>query len=73
MVKVTIVGRVSDGLPLARGLRYWNEENVYLSRYTQQAEFILQEISRGALKASMMTILNDHHCIKYLYFFFVFF
>ncbi|XP_004496836.1 25.3 kDa vesicle transport protein SEC22-1 [Cicer arietinum] len=66
MVKVTIVGRVSDGLPLARGLRYWNEENVYLSRYTQQAEFILQEISRGALKASMMTILIDHHCINYL-------
>ncbi|KAG2401558.1 uncharacterized protein HKW66_Vig0194060 [Vigna angularis] len=56
MVKVTIVGRMSDGLPLAQGLRYMNEEYAYLSCYRQQAEFILQEISRGALIASKMTI-----------------
>lgn len=68
MVKVTIVGRGSDGLPLAEGLRYVNEENNingYLSRYRQQAEFILQEFSRGALTASKMTILIDHYCFKY--------
>lgn len=66
MVKLTIVGRANDGLPLAQGLRYVNEENGYLSRYRQQAEFILQEISQGALTPSMMTILIDHYCFKYL-------
>ncbi|RHN81836.1 putative Longin-like domain-containing protein [Medicago truncatula] len=66
MVKLTIVGRANDGLPLAQGLRYVNEENGYLSRYRQQAEFILQEISKGALTPSMMTILIDHCCFKYL-------
>lgn len=65
MVKVTIVGRVSDGLPLAQGLRYMNEENGYLSCYRQQAEFILQEFSRGALTASKMTIHIDNFCFKY--------
>ncbi|CAJ1977072.1 unnamed protein product [Sphenostylis stenocarpa] len=66
MVKATIVGRVSDGLPLAQGLRYMNEENGYLSCYRQQAEFILQEISRGVLTASKMTIHVDHFCFNYL-------
>ncbi|KAK7270500.1 hypothetical protein RIF29_23690 [Crotalaria pallida] len=66
MVKVTIVGRARDGLPLAQGLIYMNEENVYLSYYRQQAEFILQEISIGALVASKMTILIDHYCFNYL-------
>lgn len=73
MVKVTIVGRASDGLPLAQGLRYMNEENGYFSRYRQQAEFILQEISRGALTASKMTILIDYYCFKYPSFFIIFF
>ncbi|WVY98767.1 hypothetical protein V8G54_030918 [Vigna mungo] len=65
MVKVTIVGRMSDGLPLAQGLRYTNEEYAYLSCYRQQAEFILQEISRGALIASKMTIHVHNFCFKY--------
>ncbi|XP_028756400.1 25.3 kDa vesicle transport protein [Neltuma alba] len=66
MVKLTIVGRVSDGLPLAQGLRYVNQENGYLSFYQKQAQIILQEISRGALTASKMTIRIDHHCFNYL-------
>ncbi|XP_045825859.1 25.3 kDa vesicle transport protein isoform X2 [Trifolium pratense] len=66
MVKVTIVGRGSDGLPLAQGLRYVNEENSYLSFYRQKAEFILQEISKGTLTPSMMTILIDHYCFNFL-------
>ncbi|XP_058740229.1 25.3 kDa vesicle transport protein SEC22-1-like [Vicia villosa] len=66
MVKITIVGRAGDGLPLAQGLRYVNEENSYLSFYKQQAEFILQEISKGALSHSMMTILIDHYCFNFL-------
>ncbi|XP_054787793.1 25.3 kDa vesicle transport protein SEC22-1 isoform X5 [Prosopis cineraria] len=68
MVKLTIVGRVSDGLPLAQGLRYVNEENGYLSFYQKQAQLILQEISRGALTASKMTIPIDHHSFKYPFF-----
>ncbi|XP_062150559.1 25.3 kDa vesicle transport protein SEC22-1 [Alnus glutinosa] len=67
MVKLTIVGRSSDGLPLAQGPRYLNEENGNnISFYKQQAEFILTEISRGNLASSKMTIRVDHHCFNYL-------
>ncbi|KAK9292890.1 hypothetical protein L1049_020871 [Liquidambar formosana] len=66
MVKLTIVGRVSDGLPLAQGPRYMNEENENFLWYKQQGEFILKEISRGALAPSKMTIRVDHHCFNYL-------
>lgn len=65
MVKLTIVGRVSDGLALAQGPRYGNEENDSFLFYKQQGEFILEEISRGALAPSKMTILVDHHSFKY--------
>ncbi|KAG6754505.1 hypothetical protein POTOM_042545 [Populus tomentosa] len=65
MVKMTIVGRVSDGLPLAQGPRYVNGENDNFLCYKQQGEFILKEISRGALVPSMMTIRIDHHSLKY--------
>lgn len=66
MVKMTIVGRVSDGLPLAQGPRYLNQEHDSFSFYKQQAEFILKEISRGALAPSKMTIRVDHHSFHYL-------
>lgn len=65
MVKLTIVGRVNDGLPIAQGLRYMNEENDNFLWYKQQGEFILTEISRGALPTSRMAIRIDHHCFKY--------
>ncbi|PHU22973.1 hypothetical protein BC332_08080 [Capsicum chinense] len=68
MVKVTIIGRVSDGMPLAQGPRHVvHEENDVLTTYKQQAEFILKEISLKALPSSKMTILVDHHCFKYFY------
>ncbi|KAL5719843.1 hypothetical protein ACHQM5_012578 [Ranunculus cassubicifolius] len=66
MVKLTIVGRVSDGLPLAQGPRYMNEENINMLFYKQQAEIILKEISRGALPLSKMSIRIDHHFFNYL-------
>ncbi|KAJ6883052.1 25.3 kDa vesicle transport protein isoform X1 [Populus alba x Populus x berolinensis] len=66
MVKITIVGRVIDGLPLAQGPRYVNGENDNFLCYKQQGEFILKEISRGALVPSMMTIRIDHHSLNYL-------
>nr|POE68024.1 25.3 kda vesicle transport protein [Quercus suber] len=67
MVKLTMVGRVSDGLPLAQGPRYTIEENNNFLFYKQQAEFILKEISKGALAHSKMTIHIDHHCFKQHY------
>ncbi|WMV20499.1 hypothetical protein MTR67_013884 [Solanum verrucosum] len=61
MVKVTIIGRVSDGMPLAQGPRLHEENNDVLTTYKKQAEFILKEISLQALPSSKMTILVDHH------------
>ncbi|GMN44618.1 hypothetical protein TIFTF001_013815 [Ficus carica] len=65
MVKLTIVGRVNDGLPIAQGPRYVNEDNEGFSLYKQQGEIILKEISRGALQHSKMTIRVDHHSFYY--------
>ncbi|XVF50811.1 hypothetical protein PTKIN_Ptkin04bG0133400 [Pterospermum kingtungense] len=64
MVKLTIVGRVNDGLPLAQGARYLVDN--MSSNYNQQAEFILKEISGGALPLAKMTIRFDHHSFNYL-------
>ncbi|KAF7813279.1 25.3 kDa vesicle transport protein [Senna tora] len=67
MVKLTIVGRVSDGLPLAQGLRYVNEENGVFSFYQKQAQLLLQEISRGTFIPSKMTIhIDQNYCFNYL-------
>ncbi|KAK8521292.1 hypothetical protein V6N12_005201 [Hibiscus sabdariffa] len=65
MVKLTLVGRVKDGLPLAQDARYLNHETTtshkLSSNYKQQAEFLLHEISRGALPLPSMTVRVDHH------------
>ncbi|XP_015068238.1 25.3 kDa vesicle transport protein [Solanum pennellii] len=66
MVKVTIIGRVSDGMPLAQGPRLHEENNDVLTTYKKQAEFILKEISLQALPSNKMTILLDHHCFNYM-------
>ncbi|XP_004234389.1 25.3 kDa vesicle transport protein SEC22-1 [Solanum lycopersicum] len=66
MVKVTIIGRVSDGMPLAQGPRLHEENNDVLTTYKKQAEFILKEISLQALPDNKMTILVDHHCFNYM-------
>ncbi|CAN4087779.1 unnamed protein product [Withania somnifera] len=68
MVKLTIIGRVSDGMPLAQGPRSHvvHEENDVLATYKQQAEFILKQVSLQALPSSKMTILVDHHCFNYM-------
>ncbi|XP_041006816.1 25.3 kDa vesicle transport protein isoform X2 [Juglans microcarpa x Juglans regia] len=75
MVKLTIVGRVRDGLPLAQGPRYLGitdhgQENDNFSCYKQQAELLLRGISRGdQLAPSKMTIRLDHgQCFKKLAF-----
>ncbi|XP_057547305.1 25.3 kDa vesicle transport protein SEC22-1 [Amaranthus tricolor] len=61
MVKLTIIGRIRDGLPLAQGLRYANEDYNNTPFYKQYIEFILKEISRGSLTPNpKMTIRLDH-------------
>ncbi|KAE8733930.1 hypothetical protein F3Y22_tig00000916pilonHSYRG00314 [Hibiscus syriacus] len=70
MVNLTIVGRVKDGLPLAQEARCLINETTashnLSSSYKQQAEFLLHEISRGALPLPTMTVRVDHHSFSYL-------
>ncbi|ESQ43297.1 hypothetical protein EUTSA_v10015442mg [Eutrema salsugineum] len=67
MVKLTIVGRVEDGLPLAQDQTYVNQQdNASFLFYKQQAEFILKQISKDSLLYPKMTILIDHHSFHFL-------
>ena len=64
MVKLTIVGRVNDGLPMSQGPIY--DEDNDNTVYKQHAEFLLREISIDALPSSTTTIVLHHHCFKYV-------
>ncbi|KAL7614308.1 25.3 kDa vesicle transport protein isoform X1 [Lactuca sativa] len=65
MVKLTVVGRVNDGLPISQGPLY--EEDGDNTIYKQHAEFLLHEISMAALPPSATTILlPHHHCFNYV-------
>ncbi|XP_057508720.1 25.3 kDa vesicle transport protein SEC22-1-like isoform X1 [Actinidia eriantha] len=67
MVKMTVVGKVSDGLPRAQGPRYVNEEDDNFSNYRAKVEFIIKEIARsGLLAPSKMTVRVDHHCFNFM-------
>lgn len=71
MLKMTMVGRISDGLPLVQAPIRMNEENstgadISAQTQKQQAEFLLLEISRRALPPSKMTIFLDDLCFKYV-------
>ncbi|CAD5334677.1 unnamed protein product [Arabidopsis thaliana] len=67
MVKLTIVGRVEDGLPLAQDQTYVNQEdNTSFLLYKQQAEFLLKQVSKDSLLHPKMTILLDHHSFHFL-------
>ncbi|KAG6469832.1 25.3 kDa vesicle transport protein-like isoform X1 [Zingiber officinale] len=66
MVKLTLVGRLRDGLPLSQAPAHLNEDNLVLSSYKYKAELVLKEISRGALTNPKMTVLIDHHCFHCL-------
>ncbi|KAI3985336.1 hypothetical protein MKX01_033650 [Papaver californicum] len=66
MVKITVVGRAYDGLPVAHYPRIINAEDKSMLFYKQQAEFILKEICRGALLPSKMSInIDNQYCFKY--------
>ncbi|CAH2070255.1 unnamed protein product [Thlaspi arvense] len=67
MVKLTIVGRVEDGLPLAQDQTYVNQQdNTSFLFYKQQAELLLKQISKDSLLHPKMTILIDHHSFHFL-------
>ncbi|XP_026408942.1 25.3 kDa vesicle transport protein-like [Papaver somniferum] len=67
MVKLTVVGRAYDGLPVAHFPRVKNEEDMSMLFYKQQAEFIVKEICRGALLPSKMSMnIDDQYCFNYL-------
>ncbi|CAF2121931.1 unnamed protein product [Brassica rapa] len=67
MVKLTIVGRVEDGLPLAQDQTYVNQQdNASFLFYRQQAELLLKQISKDPLLHPKMTILLDHHSFHFL-------
>ncbi|EFH42163.1 hypothetical protein ARALYDRAFT_495296, partial [Arabidopsis lyrata subsp. lyrata] len=67
MVKLTIVGRVEDGLPLAQDQTYVNQQdNASFLLYKKQAEFLLKQISKDSLLHPKMTILLDHHSFHFL-------
>lgn len=67
MVKLTIVGRIEDGLPLAQDQTYVNQQdNPSFLFYKQQAEFLLKQISKDSWLHPKMTILLDHHSFQYL-------
>ncbi|XP_009395419.2 25.3 kDa vesicle transport protein SEC22-1 [Musa acuminata AAA Group] len=67
MVKLTLVGRLRDGMPLSQTPAHLIEDNdAFLASYRQKAELVLREISAGALTKPKMTILVDHCCFHYL-------
>ncbi|KAM0942076.1 putative vesicle-trafficking protein Sec22 [Dioscorea sansibarensis] len=67
MVKLTLIGRLSDGLPLTQTPEYLNEDIEATSEYKDKGELVLVEISRrGVLENSGLTFLIDHHCFHCL-------
>lgn len=64
MVKLTIVGRVNDGLPMSQGPMYDEADDNMV--YKQHAEFLLREISVDALPTLNTTIVLHDHCFNYM-------
>ena len=55
MVKLTLIARVTDGLPLAEGLVSGQEQSD-LDLYKQQAKSLFKKLSQGPQQASRMSI-----------------
>ncbi|KAI3749041.1 hypothetical protein L6452_12574 [Arctium lappa] len=66
MVKLTIIGRLNDGLPISQGPIYAAEDDDVTTIYKQHAELLLHEISTAALPPSATTILLHRHCFNYM-------
>lgn len=68
MVKVTIIARVSDGLPLAEGLEHFRELNndSDFEFYKQKAKLLFNKFSLGEPGPSRMSLRIEPYCFHYI-------
>lgn len=64
MVKLTLIARVTDGLPLAEGLD--TDKNQDLEYYKQQAKNLFKKISQGATPPSRASYESGPYFLHYL-------
>ncbi|CAO2208484.1 unnamed protein product [Urochloa humidicola] len=65
MVKLTMIARVTDGLPLAEGLDDGRDQKD-ADFYKQQAKLIFKNLSKGHHEASRMTIETGTYYFHYI-------
>ncbi|GLJ48431.1 hypothetical protein SUGI_1022260 [Cryptomeria japonica] len=65
MVKLTMIARVRDGLPLAEGLEHFREHNDF-DFYKQKAKQLFKVISEGQNGASRMSLRIEPYCFHYI-------
>eukprot|EP00897_Mesotaenium_endlicherianum_P009094 jgi/Mesen1/8212/ME000442S07487 len=65
MVKLTLIARVTDGLPLAEGLDDGREQKD-LEMYKQQAKSLFKKLSQGHQAASRMSIETGPYFFHYI-------
>eukprot|EP00245_Coleochaete_scutata_P007014 TRINITY_DN21969_c0_g1_i1.p1 TRINITY_DN21969_c0_g1~~TRINITY_DN21969_c0_g1_i1.p1 ORF type:complete len:221 (+),score=42.85 TRINITY_DN21969_c0_g1_i1:185-847(+) len=66
MVKLTLIARVTDGLPLAEGLDDGREGTKDLELYKQQAKTLFKKMSQGQSSASRMSIETGPYYFHYI-------
>mmetsp|Transcript_28895 Transcript_28895/g.94464 ORF Transcript_28895/g.94464 Transcript_28895/m.94464 type:complete len:219 (-) Transcript_28895:469-1125(-) len=64
MVKLTLLARVTDGLPLAEGLDTDRDNN--LEQYKQQAKALFKKMSSGPAPPSRMTMESGTYSFHYI-------
>uniref|UniRef100_A0A0E0KK02 Longin domain-containing protein n=1 Tax=Oryza punctata TaxID=4537 RepID=A0A0E0KK02_ORYPU len=64
MVKLTMIARVTDGLPLAEGLDDGRDQK-YADFYKQQAKLLFKNLSKGQHEASRMSIETGPYFFHY--------
>ena len=72
MVKLTMIARVTDGLPLAEGLDDGREQRD-LEFYKQQAKSLFKKLSQGQHDASRMSIESGPYVFQYPIIYFLMF
>uniref|UniRef100_A0A0D3GDU6 Longin domain-containing protein n=1 Tax=Oryza barthii TaxID=65489 RepID=A0A0D3GDU6_9ORYZ len=66
MVKLTMIARVTDGLPLAEGLDDGRDQKD-ADFYKQQAKLLFKNLSKGQHEASRMSIETGPYYFQYPY------
>lgn len=64
MVKLTMIARVTDGLPLAEGLDDGRDQKD-ADFYKQQAKLLFKNLSKGHHEASRMSIETGPYYFQY--------